>query len=76
MTTLNSSWKGAAYSFILYWMNQACLYNKAVPRAKKLKEELLTMMLQNSVRPINDLCKVKSNADHEVAKGGVELTYK
>ena len=76
ITMLNSSWKGTAYSFILYWMNQAYLYNKAVLRAKKLKEELLTIMLQNSVWPIDDLCKVKTNADHKVTKGGAELTYK
>ena len=57
-------------------MNQACLYNKAVPRIKKLNEELLSMMLQNAVQPIDNLCKVKTNADHKVAKGKAELMYK
>ena len=57
-------------------MNQACLYNKAVPRVKKLKKELLSTMLQNAVQPIDNLCKVKTNKDHKVVKGGAELTYK
>ena len=57
-------------------MNQACFYNKAVPRAKKLKEKLLSTMLQNVVPTIDNFCKVKTNADHEVAKGRAELMYK
>ena len=43
---------------------------------KKLKEELLTTMLENMVWPVNDLHKVKTNADHKVTKGGAELIYK
>ena len=57
-------------------MNQARLYNKMVPKPKKLKEELLTTILENVVWPINDLYKVKTNMDDEVAKGSAELTYK
>ena len=33
-------------------------------------------MLQNAVRPIDDLHKVKTNTHHDVAKGGAELMYK
>ena len=57
-------------------MNQACLYNKVVPRPKKLKEELLSIILQNVVWPIDNLCKVKTNMDYKVMKGRAELRYK
>ena len=57
-------------------MNQTRLYNDAVNRDKKLKDELLLTMLQNAVQQIDDLWKIKSNADHETTMGKPELTYK
>ena len=41
-----------------------------------MDDQLLLTMLQNAVQQIDDLRKVKTNADHEEAKGGTAITYK
>ena len=41
-----------------------------------MDDELLLTMLQNAVRQIDDLWKVRTNTDHEEAKGGTVITYK
>jgi hypothetical protein len=69
-----SGWRGPMASFVLHWQNQVRLYEAQVEKEEYFSNGQKRHMLQNAVHPVQELCAVKTQADHHKTQAGKELT--
>jgi hypothetical protein len=70
-----SAWHGPTASFVLHWQNQVRLYENQVNIEEYFSNGQKKNMLQNAVHPVQELCAVKTQADHHKTQTGKDLTY-
>lgn len=71
----DGTWNGSNESFILHWKDQLRRYENLIPAGDHMKDSVKLTLLQNAVRGIPDLRKVKDTADQLKAHDGKEVTY-
>jgi hypothetical protein len=71
-----SAWRGPTSTFVLHWQNQVVrLYETQVESEEYFSNGQTKHMLQNAVRPVQELRAVKTQADQHKTQTGKELTY-
>ena len=55
-----SNWRGTSHAFILYWRDKVPMYEEIVPHSDHFKENIKTIMLQNTVAGVSELHQVKT----------------
>jgi len=72
----DGTWKGKAQEFILHWENKVREYNSLVPSAERMNKNFRRTLLENAVHSIEDLRKVKAEAEQYQARNpGSSLSY-
>ena len=69
------SWKGTYHSFILHWCDKVRLYEELIPVSDHFSDNLKKILLQNTVAGVKPLNSVKSQLEHDVARGKKDLSY-
>ena len=69
------SWKGSTESFIIHWQNQIWKYEQLVDTNDCFSDTVKKTMLENAIKPIDDLRAVKVQADQFQVRMGTKITY-
>ena len=71
----DSKWTGTSHGFIIHWLNQLRLYENLVKKEDHFTDPINLAMLQNVVSGTESLHRVKTQSDHDVARGELPLTF-
>ena len=68
-------WKGSTESFIIHWQSQIWKYEGLVDVKDCFSDSVKRTMLENAVKPIDDLRVVKDQANQFQVRMGTKITY-
>ena len=68
-------WKGSTESFIIHWQSQIRKYEGIVDVNDCFSDSVKRTMLENAVKPIDDLRAVKDQANQFQVRMGTKITY-
>ena len=71
----DGTWNGTMEAFVIHWCEQVRAYEKDAPKEELFSGQQKMVMLQNAVRPIDDLRKVHETARHLKAGDGTKTEW-
>ena len=72
---LDDTWTSTAVGFVTHWQEEARQLNELLPANEQFNDTVLKRMLENAVKPVEELAMIKNIDDNAITSGKNPMTY-